>query len=541
MKLEKLYLLRDELLEEFIPDGIASTLYYFYEDKWIQLDHASPVNAATESRLEKCKIEPVALRPRSSNTAWYSCPDIQCGISLTFPKSPQVKTLEANKRRVSNVTKRAINSYKVSHNALTQLLSRETFREKLGDSILSFSNEFTLNEETQEAVQDTAMAVFALDIDHFKQINDTQGHLYGDQVLKIFAIRLEQAAEQIRSTHIPPIQITVGHPSGEEFLISIFGRISRDQVLEYANTFRKKIGDEPLPSDKEWLQLGEQENLSVITPPQLHERIVTASLGVTIRNVATNPEQITAILDEADTALYRAKAAGRNQVISFDEILNKFGRVLEHDTTNRIVAIDIGKNVGVSQGQEFRVFPPRFTGSRKYSISDGRTIRTIGTYPRVELTRITVFDVQPELSFAYLSDENERLEQIEEGAALEAIPTGSISHLLAGTSRFFPTAMEHVKIGDSSAVQEFIKVNADSASKPFAIVLRSASSQEYLKRYGSASFNASLARLYREATNTFHSASAINILDSESICVVGRGNTYQEKMVAEFADTLGEK
>lgn len=541
MKLEKLRLLQEELIEELKPDGIDSTLYYYFENKWNQLDHSSAVNTITASRLEQCKREPIALRPRSSHTAWYACLDIECGISLTFPTSPQLKTLEAYKRRVLNVVKRAINSYKVSHNSLTQLLARDAFREKLGAAILSFSNDLTLKEETQETTPDNALAVLALDIDHFKQINDTQGHLYGDQVLKVFAIRLEQAAEQITSSHTLPIEITIGHPSGEEFLISIFGCVTRDQILDYANAFRKKIGDEPLPSDKEWSRLGEQDNLSVITPPQLHERIVTASVGVSIRNVSTNLEQITAILDEADTALFRAKAAGRNQVIAFDDILSKCGRVLEHDTTNLIVAIDIGKNVGVSLGQEFRVFSPGFTGRKKFSVSDGRTIRTIGTYPRVELTRISVFDVQPELSFAYISDEDGKLTKIEEGAMLEAIPTGSIGHLLAGASRFFPTAMEHIKIGDSSAVQEFIKANADIPSKVFAVVFRFATSQDYLKLYGGSSFNASFARLYSEITKTFHSASAINILDSESICMVGRGSSYDEKMITDFSTRLREE
>lgn len=545
MKLEKLGLLRDELQEELSSEGLASTIYYYYEGKWNHLDDPSPVSEVTSTHLDRSKNEPVAFRPHSSHTAWYSCPDIEGGISLTFLKSPQTRTLEEYRRRINNVIKRATNSYKVSHNPLTQLYARDAFREKLSIALSSLSNSSSLSEETQEGVQDKALVVLALDIDHFKQINDTHGHIYGDQVLKAFAIRLENVAEKLSKPQSTPIEIIIGHPSGEEFLISIFGCISREQMEEYANAFRKEICDTPMPSDEEWSCFSARENLSVITPPQLHERIVSASVGISIRNANLDGErsqdQITSVLEEADTALYRAKAAGRNQAVAFDDILNDYGRVLEHDHANRIVAIDIGKNVGVSLGQEFRVFSPGCAGGRKFSISDGRTIRTIGTYPRVELTRITVFDVQPELSFAYISDMEDYSTKIEVGAVLETIPTGSISHLLSGSSRYFPSALEHIKIGDSSAIQEFIKDSAGASNKPYAVVFRFSSSQEYLKRYGSAAYNAALARLYREATISFNSASAISILDQESICVVGKESSYSEKMVSDFSKKLTEE
>jgi GGDEF domain-containing protein len=72
-----------------------------------------------------------------------------------------------------------------------------------------------------------------------------------------------------------------------------------------------EIGDEPLPSEAEWNRLREDEDLSVILLPPLHARTVTASIGVTIRSGSvvggTNPEITATLLDNADTALYRAK------------------------------------------------------------------------------------------------------------------------------------------------------------------------------------------------------------------------------------------
>lgn len=542
MKLDRLRLLKNEFEEELNPDGVDVVIYYFHDAKWNLLDGSSPISAVNTARLERSRIESVAFRPRSSKTAWYYLPELASGVALTFLTQPQTRTLTAYKRRVSNVVKRAVNSYRVRHNALTQLLARDAFRENLATALKHISDKSPLSDETQEGVQDKILAVLALDIDHFKQINDTFGHIYGDQVLKTFATRLENTAANIIKSCAMQLDIKLGHPSGEEFLISIVGCVTREQVLNIADNFRKAICDEPLPSDSEWTHLGKMENLSVISPPHLHERIVRASIGVSIRDAArigeSDQDQISTILDEADTALYRAKAAGRNQAVAFDDILGKFGRVLEHDISNRIIAIDIGKNVGVSVGQEFRVYPPGYTGNRNFSISDGRTIRTIGKYPRVEQTTITVFNVQPELSFGYISDVGDRSTAIETNAVLEAIPTGSISHLITGASRYFPDAMGVAKIGDSSGVFRFIKENEETGTPPFAIVFRFSSAQDYLKKYGSAAFNASLARLFREVVSGFPNSSSVSILDAESVCIVGRGTSYSEKAVQDFSKKL---
>lgn len=541
MKLEKLRLLHGELQDELNSEGIESIIFYNYKEAWHQLHLSSALPEASINCIQRSKKEPIAYHAAKSRTAWYHCVDIECVISLTFPNLPQAQKRKKYQTKIEKIVKRASNSYKVSHNQLTQLLARDAFRDNLSSALLLTTNDSLLHEETQDSGEDKLFAVLALDIDHFKQVNDTYGHLYGDQVLKAFALRLEKTTEKI-TTSTSAFKIVLGHPSGEEFLISIHGNASRDEILRLANSFRAAIGDEPLPSDSEWTQLSNQENLSTINLPSLQERTITASIGVAIRgsttSSSTDQDRIAAVLDDADTALYRAKAAGRNQVIAFDDILNVCGRVLEHDLATRIVALDIGKNVGVSLGQEFRVFAPGYTGKRIFSISDGRTKRAIGNYPRVELTTITVFDVQPELSFAYISDTDDRTTIIEEGANLEAIPTGSISHLLKGASRYFPTSMNHVKIGDSSAIQEFVTSNANDNNKIYAVVFKFASEQAYLKLYGSAALNAALAKLFREITSTFHSTSATGILDTTSVCMVGRDSTYNETRIAEFADKL---
>lgn len=542
MKLERLRLLRNEINYEMNAE-VSAAIYYFHGDAWHELDNQSSPSKQIQSNINKARentnSEP--FRPAKSKAAWFSCDEIDCVISLIFNIKPQKKTLDNFQTRLGNVARRAVNSYKVSYNQLTQLLARDSFRENLGKLIDWTSDVSVVSSETHDAAQDKTLAILALDIDYFKQVNDTYGHLYGDQVLKIFAIRLEQCAKSIAEKN-ETVEISIGHPSGEEFLISVSGCITKESIIEWANDFRTSICDEPLPSESEWKKLSEKEDLSPIIVPQLHERNVTTSIGVAFYNpipkTITNENKIIAILEDADTALYRAKSSGRNQVIQFDEILDLCGRVLEHDQVTNVIAIDIGGNVGVLLGQEFKVFPPGYTGKRKFTVSDGRTTRTIGIYPRIELTTITVFNVQPELSFAYISDINKTATVIDSGSTLEAIPTGSIGHLLTNSSRYLPNSAEHVKVGDFAGLQGFIKDNLTSGNKIFSIVFRFSAAQVYLKKYGSAALNESLAKLFREVSGNFNVESNVGVLDSGSICVVGRDVHFSKSDLVRFFHAL---
>jgi diguanylate cyclase (GGDEF)-like protein len=467
MKLDKLRTLRRELELEFSPESTTSALYYFFEDTWTKLDDAAPVSANVNLYLGRSQTEPIAYHPTSSRTAWFSCPQFSCSVELTFPTSPQLQTRKRSANRIQNVVLRASNSYQVAHNPLTLLLSRDEFRRRFHFALASETQPPTVG-TAEESGQTRQIAVLALDIDHFKQVNDTYGHLYGDQVLKTFAVRLEQVADSIINETKGAVSTCVGHPSGEEFLVLLHGSISSAEIEEYANLFRTRISEDPLPSDKEWAWLSERENLSVVNPPALRERSITTSVGVAVNgSISSDPsqDQVSMLLDQADTALYRAKAAGRNQVISFDSILGNCGRVLEQDAHTRVVALDIGKNVGVTMGQEFKVFPPSFTGTKKFSVTDGRTTRTIGIYPRVEQTRVTVFNVQAEISFAFISNATETGQTIEIGSQLEAIPTGSIGHLLPHAAKYFASASEVAQVGDITSLQEFVKIKWREAAK----------------------------------------------------------------------------
>jgi len=542
MKLEKLRIIQRELDKELLPEGVQSLIYYYFDNNWCSLTPLLPVDRATIQNLDKSKTDNIAFHLPKSLTAWFYFTHLSCGISLSFSKSPTIDKRKKYRNRLNKILISAINEYKVTHNTLTHLLAKDTFKESLVESVNNIEQVRFFSTDIQESATPRNLALLALDIDYFKQVNDTWGHLYGDQVLKVFALRLEQIANNIISSEIGKPAVQLGHPSGEEFFVLIEANATKEQFSRWAEDIRAKIDDEVLPTESEWEKLKTQDNLSVLQPPPLQNRKITASIGAIL--YAGTPTQdpsidpISSLFDNADTALYRAKAAGRNQVIFFDEILASYGRILECDPITGVVAIDIGSNVGISIGQEFKVFPKTYTGRTKFSINDGRTTRTLGIYPRVESGRLIVFNTQPEISFSYIDPPGDNKTNFEPGSHLEAIPAGSIGHLLPTSSRSFPSSNDSILGRGVQVIKEFIAARTSNHEKPFAIIIRFARESEYLRKYGVAPLNSALARLYQSAQSTFKTSRIIEVLDRGSICIAGIEDVYEEKVLTDFVTSM---
>jgi diguanylate cyclase (GGDEF)-like protein len=124
-----------------------------------------------------------------------------------------------------------------------------------------------------------------LDIDHFKKINDTHGHLVGDAVLREVSRRLRAC--------VRPYDI-LGRYGGEEFLLIMNGS-SAQTALAVAERIRSAISAEPAQIETGALAL-------------------TISIGLGSRT-AGSLGSVEDLLDEADQALYRAKESGRNRVV----------------------------------------------------------------------------------------------------------------------------------------------------------------------------------------------------------------------------------
>lgn len=158
----------------------------------------------------------------------------------------------------------------------------------LQDTLTGIANRTVFNDRLQVAISKLArsnkkIALIYLDIDFFKEINDSYGHAVGDQVLIWFSTKLRESVRQ---------SDTVARIGGDEFSIIIEDINDSSDVVKIANLILEKL-DEPL----------------VILKNGPIKKI-TASLGVA---VTSNKTILTEnFISYADQALYRAKQAGRN-------------------------------------------------------------------------------------------------------------------------------------------------------------------------------------------------------------------------------------
>lgn len=133
--------------------------------------------------------------------------------------------------------------------------------------------------------ENQALGVMMLDVDHFKMLNDTRGHLQGDKALRALAAYLRE--------HLREQDVACRY-GGEEFAIIVPGASLSDTAMLAE---RLRAGIEKLVIETESTQLA-----------------ITASIGVSAfpeHGMESEP-----LLQAADSALYRAKLAGRNRVVA---------------------------------------------------------------------------------------------------------------------------------------------------------------------------------------------------------------------------------
>jgi len=197
---------------------------------------------------------------------------------LTKPFDPE--ELKARLRtglRILNLEDRLVEAreemrFQATHDALTALWNRGVIMDLLG------------RELARSRRERVSTAILMCDLDHFKSVNDTYGHLAGDDVLKEAAKRL---LASVRSYDF------VGRYGGEEFLV-VLNNCNPAFAFARAEEIRKAIAQKPVPSS------------SGPVP-------ITMSLGLLISQ-EWGSRPVEELLQEADAALYAAKAAGRNCV-----------------------------------------------------------------------------------------------------------------------------------------------------------------------------------------------------------------------------------
>jgi len=131
-----------------------------------------------------------------------------------------------------------------------------------------------------------ALSLVVLDVDHFKNVNDTHGHAVGDEVLMELARRIK---ELTRSSDLP------ARYGGEEFVV-VMPETNPDVAQNVAERLRMGIADEPFVLPRSGLSLE-----------------ITISIGVA--NLTEGIQDPDDLFQRADEALYKAKNSGRNRVV----------------------------------------------------------------------------------------------------------------------------------------------------------------------------------------------------------------------------------
>jgi len=184
---------------------------------------------------------------------------------------------------LSDITQRKLDEKKLhfqaTHDPLTDLANRTLLIERLSQVLKQGRRTGHLS------------ALFFVDLDHFKQINDTLGHLAGDEILKETTARL---LDTVRETD------TVARTSGDEFLI-LFPKIThRRDVVPVAKKIIKNLST---------FQVNDQQIF------------LGASIGIAI--APHDGEEVSSLLKHADMAMYKAKEAGRNRYHFYNQKMEK--------------------------------------------------------------------------------------------------------------------------------------------------------------------------------------------------------------------------
>jgi diguanylate cyclase (GGDEF)-like protein/PAS domain S-box-containing protein len=170
--------------------------------------------------------------------------------------------------------------YLANYDTLTNLPNRTLLAERLSRAIVAARR------------HGTCVALLFLDLDRFKDVNDTLGHASGDRILRIAAQRLQQAAGP---SH------TVARIGGDEFTVLLEDLAHGDEADVCAQRIIDAFDEPMLLDDRQ-------------------EIVITPSIGISL--YPEHAQVPTDLLKHADTAMYQAKAAGRHTYLRYAEAMD---------------------------------------------------------------------------------------------------------------------------------------------------------------------------------------------------------------------------
>ncbi|MBV9215544.1 MAG: EAL domain-containing protein [Acidobacteria bacterium] len=251
-------LLKTDFQSITFPDDLGSTLIKVHE-----LLSGKAKSSQTEQRWVH----------KSGRTVWISW----SGSSVHERNSGQPNLIF----QIQDITDKKCAEEKLhhdaTHDALTGLPNRQFFMDRLQDGL-----------DRADSQREHKVSVLFIDLDRFKYVNDSLGHLIGDALLREISVRL---LDCMRPSDL------VARLGGDEFTILVEGHYDIGEVTRIAERIQEKFA----------------------FPFSLHGHEVYSSASIGILNASAKHRLAEDVMRDADTAMYQAKRAGKARHVVFDE------------------------------------------------------------------------------------------------------------------------------------------------------------------------------------------------------------------------------
>ncbi|NVM80196.1 diguanylate cyclase (GGDEF)-like protein [Duganella sp. SG902] len=276
------------LEQEWTTTSVPQLRYAALQPGSYRLQYAvSNLNTQSESEVRELRF--TVVPPWWLSTWFFTLCGVLGAATLLLLYRHRVRGLQQRNARMEQLVRERTSDLEARTRELE--LSQEALRERaLRDGLTKAWNRVAMLEMMEQAMQKSqrdgkGFLLCLLDLDHFKRINDTHGHLAGDAVLRDLVRRLNGC--------VRPYDL-VGRYGGEEFLV-LLPDLTQANGAARVEAMRMAVASTPF-------DIGDQGTLAV-----------TSSFGV----VEFDPAQPVAGLElvrRADLALYRAKELGRNRI-----------------------------------------------------------------------------------------------------------------------------------------------------------------------------------------------------------------------------------
>ena len=282
----------DERLNSRLP--ITTELTQSLYEKYVLFDMPERLES-TNNGIEKVVNQTLSQITKARHVASECASDLSgtqdelVGYSDINELKSIVSNILSNTQTLTSTSQDLKSELEKSSIEIEQLKSElETVKEiSRTDGLTGLLNRRTFDQELESICkqQQFNVGLILFDLDHFKKLNDSMGHLVGDKVLQYFSNMLNKYAGK---DHI------AARFGGEEMVMIVFDK-SNTEIINFSNKIRVELAESRLKHKKDD---------SLIGP-------VTVSIGVSFFQAGDTPNSF---LDRADQALYTSKDSGRNKV-----------------------------------------------------------------------------------------------------------------------------------------------------------------------------------------------------------------------------------